>query len=141
MYLLGAVIVGIIGYKVYDLMSITDARKSKNKAFYIKLFCSKSTTALKDIVNILFNSMADFGTKETRMFDILSGLNKHDLIYIYNEFGMRPYSLGGLNRITGKDMNLIEWFNEELDDEDYSRMHEIWKDAIQMGDLNWIKRS
>ena len=107
------------GIEIVDILGI---RPPKN---------SVSNDALKLIAEAQAEGMLSYGTNEDLLFDSLKGLNKYDLIKVFNYFGKRPYEAisGGQDDYIGTMRDLFTWYKFELNGNELKKMKEIWKDS------------
>lgn len=95
---------------------------------------SRSEAELKNIAETQFSAMTIDGTDEDNIFDSLEGLNKNDLIYVYNKFGKRKYSFFGESSLVddffqmSTALDLFGWYRREIDtdSEDWEKIKTIW---------------
>lgn len=80
------------------------------------------------IAEQLHSAMRNLGTDEYLIFSVLEGLNKDDLILVFNEFGYRKLGLFGsdLTKLDLEGSSLNQWFKSELSYEDYEKVKEIF---------------
>jgi hypothetical protein len=85
--------------------------------------------AYATIAKNLQNAMYGLGTntEEGGIFELLKGLNKDDLIRVYNEFGLRKNGDTSLKFWNVPKMDLIDWFKDELSGDDLDRMEKVWR--------------
>lgn len=78
-----------------------------------------------DRADAIYNAMYGLGTDESAVFSALAGMNREELIAIYNAFGSRRYdSLTGA--FTSRKMDLIGFFNDEFSGPDLDRLRAIY---------------
>lgn len=77
------------------------------------------------IAETLYSTMADFGTDEKLMFDVLKPLSGSELVKVYEAFGNKGYAFGGAF-FGGYSLDLFGWFNKELDRNEKTQMRNIW---------------
>jgi hypothetical protein len=82
------------------------------------------------IAYLQFEAMAEsYGTNENKLFSSLNNLTTNDLIKVFNSFGIRRRTrIGGrrLLGIFGKPLNLIQWYDRELNKNELHEMYLIW---------------
>ncbi len=81
---------------------------------------------LIDIADAVHNTMLDWGTKEDKLFELLSSLNAHNLKKVYRYFGVRNYGINGRSFGLGYQYDLFEWFGAELNRKEKAQMRELW---------------
>jgi len=90
---------------------------------------SRSIAELSLIADLQLTYMENPGTDEKGLFNSLEGLNSEDLKEVFNQFGKKEYALGtyqGEIALIGENLNLLQWYNEELSGEDLKKMRKIW---------------
>lgn len=78
------------------------------------------------IAKTLFNSMKWWGTDEQAMYDALKDVNGEGLKLVYKAYGEPKYSLAGYSPYLGVKTDLFGWFNQELDENELTKMKKIW---------------
>lgn len=78
------------------------------------------------IAKTLFNSMKWAGTNEQAMYDVLKNVNGEGLKLVYKEFGEPKYAAYGYSPYLGTKTDLFGWFQQELDENELSKMKKIW---------------
>jgi hypothetical protein len=133
LYVGGAVVIVIIGYSIVSrtkkgISSIfTDKSKGETPFEEVEIDDTKTTisnSVANAYANQLFGAMRNFGTDEDLIYAIMLKLQKKDdFRKVYNAYGKRSYVgkfVGGsptkLDRLLGvyDDIDLIQWFNEEV---------------------------
>lgn len=133
LYIGGAIAVIVIGYAIISKVTkgvkgvFTD--KSTGATSFSELPIDESKVTISNQVantyaNQLFGAMTTPGTDSSLIYSIMNKLQKKDdFLKVYNAFGRKSYNgivLGGSPNVADKalgnyeDLDLIEWFNEEL---------------------------
>ena len=76
----------------------------------------------------MYSAMNRIGTDEQSLFDLVTPLNKDDLLLVIKTFGMRRYEplLGTTAFLLGQDQNLIGWLKGELGGSSYTKMKALF---------------
>lgn len=80
----------------------------------------------KKIAYQVYLTMWTLGTNEDELFTILGTLKLNELVEVYKAFATRGYRLGGGEPL-GKQLNLFEWFDKELNRNEREKMRGIWE--------------
>ncbi len=118
-----------IALSIFGLLFFLRMRKKDNLSlFYNSFGLSKSKGELAVIADAQYSSLRELGFNKSVLFGTLFGLNKDDLIYVYNIFGKKARSFGGSPfGFIGYKLDLMQWYDKELTGENRMRMYDIWK--------------
>lgn len=82
----------------------------------------------KKVAHALENAFSLWDWDDSEVIELLEKYNGADLRRIYDAFGERSYLFGGSGPgWFGSDLDLFQWFVEELDDDDLAVMRLVWK--------------
>lgn len=117
-------VLAVVGYFVYSILSPLLNKKAdpdngkqheevpvSEKA---KSAFKHSESELKQMAELLFGAMSDFGTDVQSILKVVDSVDDREFEYIYNQFGKRRYFLGTRSAMLGNEMSLTEWFKAEL---------------------------
>jgi hypothetical protein len=121
---------GLILYKLYKLIEPIlsgDAFKNDSGTEHAEIpvnetdkkFFVHSESQLKQVAELLFNAMADFGTDEVAIIKAVDTLNDREFEFVYNYFGKRRYFAGTRSAMLGEELTLAEWLKAELSAKSY----------------------
>lgn len=79
----------------------------------------------KNIATGLYQAMADPGTDEQAIFNLLKGKTPQDFTLISNEFGLVRYLYGADGGFIGPKRNLAYWLTEELNVSEMVKLKQI----------------
>lgn len=123
-------IVGGVAFLVWKFREFLNPKtlNLKGNIFDIQ---SKSNEALKQIAEMQDAAMNEMGTDEELLFQSLEGLNRKDLVKVFNYFGLRKYVsfTGQRDDIAGHPLNLFLWYKNELSGKDLKKMKSIWENS------------
>ena len=88
---------------------------------------SKSMEEISVISDYQYSAMNRLGTKDALLFNSISDLNVDDLKAVYNTFGIRKYDRWKGSKIIGDNLDLLQWYKEELSPAEKTKMRDIWK--------------
>jgi hypothetical protein len=74
-----------------------------------------------------YEAMNGIGTNEAVLFDTLKGLKADDLKTVFMDFGLRAPTIFSGSFATGGRMDLIQWYQSELNKSELNKMADIWR--------------
>ena len=129
----GVVVLVIILRKLFtksqDVSStpVITSKTIKNIPTRDNTFVSNITeTQAAQIAKTLFNSMKWVGTNEQAMYDALKDVNGEGLKLVYKAYGEPKYAAFGYSPYLGTKTDLFGWFQQELDENELTKMKKIW---------------
>jgi hypothetical protein len=129
LYVGGAIAIVVVGYAIVKRLqggisgflkdtSIGATEFVPEKVDITKVTISDATAST--YANQLWNSMKDMGTDTTMISAVLNKLQKKDdFLKVFNAFGRKSYYLQGEPTLSAylfgyKNLDLVEWLNEEV---------------------------
>ena len=120
--------IGFVGYKIYQKLTEDNGHLKIDERFDKPTITQAQAN---QIASNLLIAMDRPGTNEEAIMRALEGLTYNDFVMVSDAFGRRAYVFGGSTPLPLPGKNLLEWFAEELNAEDFTALKQAIPQAFK----------